>query len=199
MDQEKDKLGRFIDAVNSVTDKQVKDIIDDAREQSRSILAAADKTAAENKQRRIDDNSKMISNKYIRMVSKAELDMKKQILIAREELSSSLFDKVKERLAKYRASEEYENRLIAAAAAEENLKGAQICLAPEDMRLSDRIIAAAKEEVTVSADDSIKLGGFLIVRREQGTVTDRTFDCAFREQQSLFASKNLMTQGGGKA
>ena len=197
MDQEKDKLNRFIEAVNSVTDKQVKDILDDARSQSGSIIAAAERSAAEAKQRRVDDNSKMISNKYVRMVSKAELDMKKQVLIAREELTHELFDKVRERLAAYRGTEEYAKQLCAACASENDLENAQICLAPEDMHLKDKIIAAVGHDVDVAADDSVKLGGFLVLRREQGTVTDRTFDCAFREQQSLFASRNLMTREGG--
>ena len=59
------------------------------------------------------------------------------------------------------------------------------------------VLAAAGEGASVAADDSVKLGGYLVLRREQGTVTDRTYDCALKEQQSLFASRNLMTAQEG--
>ena len=77
------------------------------------------------------------------------------------------------------------------------MQSAQICIAPEDMGLSDKLLAAAGEGASVAADDSVKLGGYLVLRREQGTVTDRTYDCALKEQQSLFASRNLMTAQEG--
>ncbi len=82
-------------------------------------------------------------------------------------------------------------------AKEGDMKGAQICIATEDMGLSDKLLAAAGEGASVAADDSVKLGGYLVLRREQGTVTDRTYDCALKEQQSLFASRNLMTAQEG--
>ncbi|UKI17120.1 MAG: hypothetical protein L6V87_04765 [Ruminococcus sp.] len=82
-------------------------------------------------------------------------------------------------------------------AKEGDMKGAQICIATEDMGLSDKLLAAAGEGASVTADDSVKLGGYLVLRREQGTVTDRTFDCALKEQQSLFASRNLMNAQEG--
>lgn len=197
MEQEQEKLNRFISAVEATTDQQVRAIENDAESECASILAEARKNAEEAKQRKLTDTKKMLSGKYVRMISKAELDMKKQVLLCREELTKTLFDNVKKQIAQYRATDEYAKNLCAMIAKEGNMEGAQICLAPEDMGLGEKLLAAAGKGASVAEDDSVKLGGYLILRKAQETVTDRTFDCALKEQQSLFASRNLMTAREG--
>lgn len=197
MEQEKEKLERFISAVEATTNQQVRAIENDAENECANILAEAQKNAEEAKQRKLSDTKKMLSGKYVRMISKAELDMKKQVLLCREELTKTLFDNIRKQIAEYRTSEQYAESMCAMIVKEGNMKGAQICIAPEDMGLSDKLLAAAGEGASVAADDSVKLGGYLVLRREQGTVTDRTYDCALKEQQSLFASRNLMTAQEG--
>ena len=193
MEQEKEKLERFISAVEATTNQQVRAIENDAENECANILAEAQKNAEEAKQRKLSDTKKMLSGKYVRMISKAELD----ILLCREELTKTLFDNIRKQIAEYRTSEQYADSMCAMIAKEGDMKGAQICIAPEDMGLSDKLLAAAGEGASVAADDSVKLGGYLVLRREQGTVTDRTYDCALKEQQSLFASRNLMTAQEG--
>ena len=197
MEQEKEKLERFISAVEATTNQQVRAIENDAENECANILAEAQKNAEASKQRKLSDTKKMLSGKYVRMISKAELDMKKQVLLCREELTKTLFDNIRKQIAEYRTSEQYADSMCAMIAKEGDMKGAQICIATEDMGLSDKLLAAAGEGASVAADDSVKLGGYLVLRREQGTVTDRTYDCALKEQQSLFASRNLMTAQEG--
>lgn len=197
MEQEKEKLERFISAVEATTNQQVRAIENDAENECANILAEAQKNAEEAKQRKLSDTKKMLSGKYVRMISKAELDMKKQVLLCREELTKTLFDNIRKQIAEYRTSEQYADSMCAMIAKEGDMNGAQICIATEDMGLSDKLLAAAGEGASVAADDSVKLGGYLVLRREQGTVTDRTYDCALKEQQSLFASRNLMTAQEG--
>lgn len=192
MVQEKEKLERFISAVNSVTDKQVRDIIEEARSESDRILTAASASAEEARKRYLEDNLKMTSNKYVRMISKAELERKKEILLYREKLTGELFNKVIERLKEYTSSEEYAELLEKRLSEEEDLDGAQICISPDDMRLADRLKKAVDGKAEISADDTIKYGGCYILRRDRGTISDRTFDSAIQEQQSLFSSKNLI-------
>lgn len=197
MEQEKEKLERFISAVEATTNQQVRAIENDAENECANILAEAQKNAEAAKQRKLSDTKKMLSGKYVRMISKAELDMKKQVLLCREELTKTLFDNIRKQIAEYRTSEQYADSMCAMIAKEGDMKGAQICIATEDMGLSDKLLAVAGEGASVAADDSVKLGGYLVLRREQGTVTDRTYDCALKEQQSLFASRNLMTAQEG--
>lgn len=197
MEQQKEKLDRFISAVNSVTDKQVEEILAEAEEEKHAILEAAASAAEEASSRHLGDNLKMTSNKYVRMVSKAELEMKKEVLIRREQLTESLFEQVKAKLAEFTAGEEYENLLCSAISSESDLEDAKICVAPRDMRFVGKLRDAAGDKTEICEDDSIIYGGFYILRNDKGTITDRTYDCSLKEQQSLFASRNLMASQGG--
>lgn len=193
MEHEKEKLNRFINAVNSVTDKQVKDILDEAQREKDSIMSAASAAAEDAKKRHLDDNLKMASAKYIRLVSKAELEKKKEVLICREELTRGLFDKVIAKIKEFTSTEDYIKLMAEEISTEDNVENAQICVSPEDMRLADKLKKAVGKELNIVSDDSIKYGGFYILRSDKGTVTDRTFDCALKEQQSLFSSRNLFS------
>ena len=99
MEQEKEKLERFISAVEATTNQQVRAIENDAENECANILAEAQKNAEEAKQRKLSDTKKMLSGKYVRMISKAELDMKKQVLLCREELTKTLFDNIRKQIA----------------------------------------------------------------------------------------------------
>lgn len=191
MENDKEKLGRFIDAVNSETDKQVQDILAEAREERDRIILAAAASAESTGQRSLEENLKMIRSKYIRETSKAELEMKKQTLGTREELTAKLFDSVIKKLEEFVKTEEYPKLLEKRLKEETDLEGASICLAPRDMGLAKRLKKACGG-ITVTADDSVRYGGFFILRPSKGTVADRTFDCVLKEQQSLFSSKNIL-------
>lgn len=196
-ENETEKLNRFITAVDSVTDKQVAQIMSEAEEEKKAILDAAAEAAKEAAKRNLDDNLKMTANKYVRMISAAELSMKKEVLLCRERLTDSLFDKVRSKLEEYTSSEEYKDALCKAIAKESDLDDARICVAPRDMSFVKKIRDACGDSAEVAEDDSIIIGGFYILRKDKGTITDRTFDCALKEQHSLFAAKNLMgTQEG---
>ncbi len=194
MENDKKKLERFIGAVNAVTDNQVKELMDEAHRERDAILSAAVSAAEEARQRHLNDNMKMTSGKFVRMVSKAELDKKKEVLLCREELTKELFDKVAAKIRKFTASEDYAKLICDRIAKEDSLRNAKICISPEDMHLEDDIRKAARADIDIAADDSIKYGGYYILRQDKGTITDRTFDCTLKEQQGIFASRNLLTE-----
>ncbi len=190
--EQQEKLNRFVAAVNDETDKQVEQILKEANDERDQILSAAKSNAEAAKERHISDNLKMEKNRCMRLVSKAEFDIKKEIILHRDRLTDELFAAVEDRIARFRATEEYFRLIV------ERLKnvgvtaGCTVYLSHEDMALSDRLKAAVGENVAVSEDDGIKLGGFYVVHKENATVTDMTFDCLLKEQRGLFASKNVM-------
>lgn len=192
MENENEKLRRFIDAVNTAADKQVAEILEEAHSEADAIIAAASASAEEARERSLGDSRKRLSGKYVRMVSKAELDMKKEILLCREELTHRLFENVCEKLDAFRNTSEYEKLMAESLSGEDSLENAEVLFAPRDSALSDKLSKQFGGTTRFGTDDTIKFGGYYILRREKGTVTDKTFDCALKEQQALFASKNLL-------
>ncbi|MGN0667373.1 MAG: V-type ATP synthase subunit E [Huintestinicola sp.] len=197
MEQDQKKLDRFISAVNSETDKRVNEILAEAESEKERILSEAAKAAEEARDRHIGDSKKMSAGKYVRMVSKAELDMKKEVLVCREKLTAELFANVEKKIAEFKDTDSYTALIIKQLSAEELDEGAVICVSPEDIKYADIIRKAInKGSIEINPDNSIRLGGFFILRRNpdgSGTITDKTFDCIIREQRSLFSSRNVMT------
>ena len=190
MENEKEKLDRFINAVNNDIESQVKSILEEAREEEERIITSASVKAEEVKQRHLNDNRKMTSNKYVRMISKAELEVKKEILVCREQLTAQLFEKVTNKLGEYRETADYAELLEKKISAEQSAENAKVFLAPEDMFLAEKLKKAAGGNIEIASDDSIRYGGYLILRTDKGTITDRTFDCLLEEQRNIFSSKN---------
>lgn len=190
--EQQEKLNRFINAVKSETDRQTAQILSEANAEKEAILSAAVSSAREARERHISDSLKMEKSRCMRNVSKAELDIKREVLLCREKLTEELFSRITEKISEFRKTDNYLKLLISRLKSEKTGSNALVCLAPEDMPLADRLKASVGGELTFSEDENIKLGGFYIIRHDNNTVIDRTFDCSVKEQRSLFASKNVM-------
>lgn len=195
MSTENEKLQKFICAVNDEIDEKVSAILDDAESVKKSILSAAEEESEEAADKYMNSSIKKNGNKFVRDISKAELEMKKSVLRCREELSDKVFAKVEEKLAEYRSTNSYADTLIKKLLVLNVGNGAEIRLSPEDIKLADvlkRVIKA--ENVTFVPDSSIKLGGFSVYSKEKGTIVDKTFDLAVEEQKNLFVSSNAFAE-----
>lgn len=195
MGTENEKLQKFICAVNDEIDEKVSAILDDAESVKKSIISAAKEESEEAADKYLNSNKKKNGNKYVRDISKAELEMKKSVLRCREELSDKVFSAVEKRIAEYRGSNAYADTLIKKLLVLNVGNGAEIRLSPEDIELSEvlkRVIKA--ENVTFVPDSAIKLGGFSVYSKENGTIIDKTFDLAVEEQKSLFVSSNAFAE-----
>lgn len=195
MSTENEKLQKFICAVNDEIDEKVSAILDDAESVKKSILSAAEEESEEAADKYMNSSIKKNGNKFVRDISKAELEMKKSVLRCREELSDRVFAKVEEKLAEYRSTNAYADTLIKKLLVLNVGNGAEIRLSPEDIKLADVLKRVVKaENVTFIPDSSIKLGGFSVYSKEKGTIVDKTFDLAVEEQKNLFVSSNAFAE-----
>lgn len=195
MSTENEKLQKFICAVNDEIDEKVSAILDDAESVKKSILSAAEEESEEAADKYMNSSIKKKGNKFVRDISKAELEMKKNVLRCREELSDKVFAKVEEKLAEYRSTNAYADTLIKKLLVLNVGNGAEIRLSPEDIKLADVLKRVVKaENVTFISDSSIKLGGFSVYSKEKGTIVDKTFDLAVEEQKNLFVSSNAFAE-----
>ena len=195
MEQNKEKLAKFIDAVNADVDGKVSELMQEAQSEKSHILDEAAAEAARTYEKHIGEASKKIGNRCVREISKAELDAKKESLRRREELTDTLFNDVCSRLEEFRATPDYETYTIKAAAEAGAGKDSVIFLAPYDMSRSAAVGKAVGTE-DIRQDSSIRLGGVSVLNSGSGIIIDRTFDTALKEQRKLFAAKNVL---GGEA
>lgn len=191
MSADNEKLQRFMEAVNSEIDLKVEKLLDEAEEEKRNIIAAAEERSQSTAEQHISAVTKKTGSKYVMEISRAELDMKKNVLRHREELSDRVFDAVKERIAEYRKTSAYFDGLVKTLVLINAGDGAEVRLSPDDMKYAADLKKAVKaQNVTFVQDDGIKLGGLAVYSAEKGTIVDKTYDLSLEEQRSAFVAGN---------
>ncbi len=195
MSTENEKLQKFISAVNEEIDVKVSKLLDEAESEKQSIISAAEAESESSAEKYLASAQKKNGSKYVRDISRAELDMKKNILRRREELSAKVFEAVEKRIAEYRQTNAYADGLVRTLLLMNVGEGAEVRLAPEDMKLAEALKKVVRaENVTFTPDSSIKLGGLSVYSKEKGTVVDKTFDLAVEEQKSSFVNSNAFAE-----
>lgn len=195
MGTENEKLQKFICAVNDEIDEKVSAILDEAESVKEGILAAAKEESEEAAEKYISSSRKKSGNRFVRDISRAELEMKKSVLRCREELSDKVFSEVEKKISEYRSSNEYADSLIKKLLILNVGAGTEIRLSPDDIKLADVLKRVVKaENVTFIPDSSIRLGGFSAYSKENGTIIDKTFDLAVEEQRNIFVGSNAFAE-----
>jgi vacuolar-type H+-ATPase subunit E/Vma4 len=184
------KLARFIGAVNDEIDDKVAVIMKNAEDEREKIISEAEEEAENAAQKLYDTSIKRIQNKFTRETSQNEFAGKREILIHREKLTEQLFDEVEKKLKAIRNSPEYIDILLKKLLVTTTENGAEILLAPEDIKYVDTLKKAIKKEVTFKPEDTIEKGGFSVYNKNAGTIIDKTFDSALEEQKQVFINRN---------
>ncbi|MBP1561614.1 MAG: hypothetical protein J6C96_10315 [Oscillospiraceae bacterium] len=195
MDMNNEKLQKFIDAVNSEIENKVNDMLAEAEAEKKSILDEAERESQEAAEKHLNVNSKKNENRFVRDISKAELNMKKEVLQHRDELTAKVFAVVEQKIAEYRGTPKYVDMLIKKLLLIQVTEGSEIYLSPEDMKYADTLKKAIRaENVTFLPDEKIRLGGISVYNKQKGVISDKTFDLAVEEQKRIFTNSNAFAQ-----
>ena len=192
---ESEKLERFVNAVNSEVDKEIDRIISEAEASKMEMIEAAKDESLNMAYDKIKDSVKKVQAKYVKIVSKAELDSKKDVLIQREKLTQKVFDNIMQSLIAFREKPQYLKYLIDVAKSQKLNDSVVICLRAEDMKYSSDIKKALGVSCEFREDATIKLGGLSVLYADQGMLMDKTIDLALSEQRDIFNGKNYFSQG----
>ncbi len=195
MDTNNEKLQKFIDAVNDEIDTKVNKMLAEAETEKQAILAEAERESEETAEKHFNISSKKSGNRYARDISKAELDMKKSVIQHREELTLNIFAAVEKKLKEYKNDPKYVDMLIKSLLVTHVSDGAEIFLAPDDMKYADTLKKAIPScDVKFIPDEKILLGGISVYNPQKGTISDKTFDLAVEEQKRAFANSNAFAE-----
>lgn len=189
MSSETEKLGRFSQAVYGVAEKQVDEIILEARSERDKEIEKENDASLNRSYENIKENVRLIRNKYVKLVASEELLAKREVLEHREKLSQTVFENAAEKLKAFRESDGYCGYLVKLAkklCRAENGKNGVIKIAPADEKYSGKILEAAGNGFEIIADKDIKMGGLAVFYPDKNLLFDNTVDCAFDEQKELF-------------
>lgn len=187
------QMEKFLHAVNSEMDKEVDEIIAEAQNAKNELISIANDEALQLAYDRIKENVKLLSAKYFKLVAKAELDSKKEVLIHREELIKKLFKNVEDQISEFRKSSAYVD-FLKKQLKESNIEnGAIILINPDDMKYKDNLTKELPSDCLIKEDLSIKYGGVSILYPSKNIVIDKTIDNSLKEERAEFNRKNCFS------
>lgn len=187
------KLEKFSESVNSEVEEHISKILDEANEQRDKRLEKAEDDALLDAYNKIQKSVRDTEAKYRRMYALEEQKFRMDALRHREELSGKIFGDIEKKLAEFVSSEKYGDYLFRIAEGE-NLSGSgEIAVSPRDKAYGEKL--GEKYGCEVKLDNSIELGGLMIIDKEQGMIIDKTFDSALEEQKKAFSSRYSFKTG----
>lgn len=182
-----EKLGRFVNSVNSEVDEKINKIISEAELQKNNLIRKTEDEALLNAYNKIQKSVREIESKYLRMLALKQQQLKSDCLRRREVLAERIFDSVKKQICLFTASEKYQNYLISLVKNEDIHENSVIMISEKDMKYSEILNSMFKCKVEL--DPEIEIGGIVIVDNDNGIAIDRTLDSAFEEQRKSFSSR----------
>ncbi len=181
------KLEKFNESVNMEVGEHIGEIMDEANRLSKKKLEKAEDDALLEAYNKIQKAVRDTEAKYRKMYALEEQKYRMDALKYREELSKKIFSGVERRITEFTSSEKYGDYLIDIAECEKLSETAVVAVSPKDKKYGEKLKAKCGREVR--QDESIELGGLMIIDSEQGLIIDKTFDSALEEQKKAFSSR----------
>jgi len=196
MSTENEKLERFAKAVNDEVDAQIEEILKQADVSRNEIIEKANDESLYEAYDKIKEEIKKITNKYVKIVSKAELDTKREILLYREKIANQVIDNVKNKLVEFTSSKEYGDYLIKLVKEEitDETKAEDIIVyvSDKDIVYKNDIQKAVSSDLRIENKSSIKIGGVCVYFEKDSVIKDKTLDTALEEQKGQFNNSSRL-------
>ena len=195
MNNENEKVGKFLQAINDYAKEQRQKILDEVREYYSEEMERAQKEAMSDAQQQVEREKAQNRKRNRHELSRQELEAKKQLISHRANLVDGVFHDVSEKLLEYTATPEYEQFLKKIAADLSNVLAdvsSELYIRKED----EAHIPAIREafgDCEIKFSDEVRLGGILGISRQRAIVADETLDARLEAQRTWFAANSGLT------
>lgn len=186
-EMQEQKLEKFSESVNSEVREHISKIIDEANMLSSEKLEKAENDALLDAYNKIQKAVKEAEAKYRKMYALEEQKFRVDTLLHREELSNKIFSDVEKKLYDFVESDKYGDYLMNIVEGEKLSDDAVIAVSSKDEKYGEAI--KKKYGYDLKLDNSIKIGGIMLIDSKQGFIIDNTFDSALEEQKKAFSSR----------
>lgn len=185
MDNNKDLLELFRQAINTQADAEAAEIARQAKEKFASLSKEKSERSTNEALAEIKTERSRIASYYKKELSCCDFEMKKAVLAHRNRLIEQLFDEMRQQLAdfvKSSAYADYLSKAVEKAVSEVGSSGAVIYARAADIAAVKQLTPLAVEE-----DNSIVLGGISAGNPSAGLFSDYTIDSRLAQQQEQFS------------
>ncbi|MDD6175751.1 MAG: V-type ATP synthase subunit E [Firmicutes bacterium] len=195
MNNENEKVGKFLQAINDYAEEQRKKILDEVRQYYSAEIERAEKEALSDAQQLVEREKAQNRNRIRHEISRREMEAKKQLISHRANLVDGVFHDVARRLQEYTRTPEYEKFLKTIAEELSNVLSdvsSELYIRREDEAYIP-LIREVFGDCEIRFSDEIRLGGILGVSRYRGIVADETLDSRLEAQRTWFAANSGLT------
>lgn len=162
-----------------------------ADDYKRQQLEAAESEVLSELYATIQGEVSQIQGGSVRDVARKENDMRKNLLLLREEITQRVFDAVKARVQEYSAGEAYGEVLIALAqqlAKDYPFANCVLHIRKADFQFSDELRGIFGTKCNVLIDDEMQLGGIRLMNQAIGIYVDESLDTKLDDMRPWFFS-----------
>lgn len=192
--EQQEKLSKFKNAVFREVDAKTEQIRREAEEKKEEEIRKIKEQLNLDASEEIRTKTEQIRQKFSQETAKCSLDAKRNLLAKRSELTQKLFDETAKRLAAFSKTEEYQALLlkkITSFSASVNVSAPELLVGAADYEKKDAIEKAFGHDCTVTCDQSITLGGFIVRDIKNGLFYDETFAQKLADQKSYFIEHSI--------
>ena len=196
MDYNEEKLNALSAMIMRNANEERERIMEETETEYKSLIAEREneylKAAYETIQKSKSECERLSGEKILH----AEMDMKKQVLLKREEIIKNVMDAVKTRLVDFTQSDSYEKWLVdktATAVKEAGEGGKVIYVAESDMQYADELKTVDANITIENAPESGFLGGVRVYNADKRISVDYSFkELLSDEKQSFLKNSGLV-------
>ena len=187
-----EKLKIFLDAIDDYADKQRRKILTELETSNQDAIKRAEKETLSNAYEVINQRTADVKMQISRDIAKRGVDAKRALIEKRMDIEKKVFAKAEKKLLEFAKSDAYREHLLKTAkeAAINLPDNVSVRLRPADMKFEADVLACFGENCTVSADESIRLGGLYAESKLLGKAIDATFDTLLNNQHDRFEEKS---------
>lgn len=198
--QEMDKkLKAFMDSIITDAIEESGVITRELHGRQGEMISQAEKQAAEEARQYIKHAVNEIRAREGRRINTRMTENKRKLLQYREDRATEAFDRVREKIMSFTASEEYLPHLKKLLRRAVDALGygypAEVYLRPGDMRFSDELMADAFGVSLAFKEGTFTLGGLTLVSQAKGRRVDMSFDTAINDMVGHFSELTGINMG----
>ncbi len=188
MKTENAKSSAFLKTIDDASREQKSAVIAQTEEYKAKRLLEAKEEAQRKYNEYIEEQSRILELEFGTNTQKRDSILKKEIIDARMRITQDVFGAVEKKLVSFTQTPEYKDFLIKSAKKISDLCGSfpiTVFLRGRDMQFSEDI-KAVFGNISVEADDSIKIGGIYGVCAAKSVKLDDLLETRLEEQKEWF-------------
>lgn len=192
MDNQEQKLSKFVQAINRDAENRRARILDEAEEFRRQELQKAEDAALTEAYHLIQDEIAQMRRRIRHESSMRMMEKHRAVLLRREEITSEVFAEAQKRVLAFTQTEPYTQYLTQCAREAASMMADSpviVRMKAEELKKYQELISPAfAGDCSFLTSDDILLGGMLIECPEKGLVVDETLDSRLESERTWFSA-----------